>query len=102
MVFTHILSPVKYVNKAMRDYCTNSTKKYIENITNPENIERNKLKISLEKILNEENNRSKNDDKLYRELFDSYSNPCPTPYFYLFLSFLSISTIGFVLYKQRD
>jgi hypothetical protein len=73
----------KPFNKTLYDYCTLSTQKSIRNLTEKYNLERNQPKIK----------NLFNDD-------DNGKNGKPELNLYGFLAFLSISTIGFYIYKK--
>ena len=72
------------MNKTLYDYCKKSTQESIRKLTEKHNLERNKIKIK--------NPLDKNPD--------SDDNGKPEFNFYSFLAILSISTIGFLLYKR--
>lgn len=79
----HILKPpYSYYSKSIRDYCMNSTNEYIEKITEKNNLERTNKLIKINNPL------------------ISDSNDKPEHNFDKFLVFLSISTIGFYLYRR--
>jgi len=67
-------------DKTMNDYCKNSTNKSIQKMTDRYNLERNKLKI--------------------KNLFNDEDTDKPKISIGSILSFLSISTFVFFLYKR--
>ena len=69
------------MNKNLYEYCKKSTEESIKKITEKNNLERNKPKIKF--LLNNNDDSGK-----------------PEFNFYGFLAFLSISTIGFLIYKR--
>ena len=75
-------SPYTYCSKSIRDYCMNSTNEYIKKITQKYDLERNDKLIQINNPLNNDKN-----DK-------------PQHNFESVIFFLSISTIGFYLYRR--
>ena len=69
------------MNKTLYDYCKKSTQDSVKKLTEKYNLERNKPKIK--------NPLDENDDSAKPEFN-----------FYGFLAFISISTIGFFIYKR--
>ena len=69
-------------NKSLHEYCKRSTQESIKKLTEKYNSDKNKPKIS-NLLLSENGDSGK-----------------PEFTFYGFLVFLSISTIGFILYKR--
>ena len=69
------------MNKTLYDYCKKSTQDSVKKLTEKYNLEKNKPKFK--------NPLDKNDD-----------NGKPEFNFYSFLAILSISTIGFLIYKR--
>ena len=68
------------MNQALYDYCKKSTQESVRKITEKYNLERNKPKIN-------------------NPFTDSDSDK-PNFNFYGFIAFLSMSTLGFVIYKR--
>jgi hypothetical protein len=69
------------MNKTLYEYCKRSTQESIRKLTEKDNLEKNKVKIK--NLLDENGDSGK-----------------PEFNFYSFLAFLSISTIGFLIYKR--
>jgi hypothetical protein len=69
------------MNKTLYDYCKRTTQESIRKLTEKHNLEKNKIKFK--------NPLDENDD-----------SGKPEFNFYSFLTFLSISTIGFLIYKR--
>lgn len=71
------------INKSLNDYCMKSTQESIKKIIEKSNLERNKEKIN-------------------NILDDNDENKKPELNLYSFFIFLSISSIGFILYKRLN
>lgn len=71
------------INKSLNDYCMKSTQESIKKIIEKSNLERNKENIN-------------------NILDDNDENKKPELNLYSFFIFLSISSIGFILYKRLN
>lgn len=80
MLFCYPPKIPQVMNQALFEYCTRSTQESVRKITEKYNLERNKPK--------------------FNNPLEDNGNDKPQPNFYGFLILLSVSTIGFILYKR--